>query len=145
MIVKIEKSPKTNKRYRVTVDNGKTYDFGLANGSTYLDHHDKKKRYNYWQRHLANKTEQKLLVNLVPSASLFSLTLLWGPSTKLDENITILNNLWKQKHGGSFLSTMRNIGHSLGKPFEKLPVNLNPFDLGYQAGLQIGDQLNKVV
>ncbi len=96
MIVKIQKSPKFQKRFRVTMDNGKTYDFGLKNGSTYLDHHNKTLRENYWKRHLANPTEKKLFEGLVPSPSLFSLALLWGNSTNLDENIQILNNLWKK-------------------------------------------------
>lgn len=98
MIEKIERSPKKHKRFRVTMDNGKTYDFGLDTGSTYIDHHDKIKRANYWKRHLANETEHKLFVNLVPSASILSLCILWGPSTSLEENIKILNDLWQGKY-----------------------------------------------
>ena len=44
MIIKIEPSPVERKRFRVTMDNGKTYDFGFLGGSTYIDHHDKKLR-----------------------------------------------------------------------------------------------------
>ena len=98
MIVGIEKSPVRHKRYRVTMDNGKKYDFGLDIGSTYIDHHDTTKRYHYWLRHLANPTENRLINNLVPSPSLFSAFLLWGDSTDLFTNIKMLNNLWKKKH-----------------------------------------------
>lgn len=100
MIVRIEESPKEFKRYRVIMDNGRTYDFGLRDGSTYLDHKDKKKRYNYLARHMANETEKKLITNLVPSASLFSALLLWGPYTSLRKNAEFLNGLWEKKHKG---------------------------------------------
>lgn len=98
MIVKITNSPKQYKRYRVFLDNDTHYDFGLKNGSTYIDHKDKVKRENYLKRHLANKTENDLIKNLVPSPSLFSAYLLWGPSTDLQTNINELNKLFKQKH-----------------------------------------------
>ena len=40
MIVKIQDSPIQYKRYRVWMDDGKHYDFGLDGGDTYIDHHD---------------------------------------------------------------------------------------------------------
>jgi hypothetical protein len=40
MITKIENSTKSNKRFKIAMDNGKTFDFGYKNGRTYLDHHD---------------------------------------------------------------------------------------------------------
>jgi hypothetical protein len=98
MIVDIKASPLKYKRFRVLMDNGKYYDFGLRNGSTYLDHKDEVKRRNYWLRHHGNYTEMVLIDNLVPSPSLFSAYLLWGPSTDLKENITYLNQLWYTKH-----------------------------------------------
>jgi hypothetical protein len=94
MIVNISPSKRINKRYQVLMDNGKTYDFGLKDGSTYLDHKDETLRKNYWLRHLGNNTEQKLIENLVPSPSLFSAYLLWGPYTNINKNISNLNNLW---------------------------------------------------
>lgn len=100
MIIKIEKSNVKHKRFKVTMDNGKTYNFGLDTGSTYIDHKDKTKRENYRKRHLANATEKKLIENLIPSASLFSMILLWGPHTNLEDNIKYLNNLWKNKYLG---------------------------------------------
>ena len=98
MIVKIIESPLRMKRFRVFLDNGKFYDFGLKGGQTFIDHKDEKKRENYLKRHLANKTEYQLITNLVPSASLFSAYLLWGIHSDLKKNIDYLNNLWVLKH-----------------------------------------------
>lgn len=44
MIVKIENSKKKNKKYMVTMSNGKTYSFGDINSETYINHKDKIKR-----------------------------------------------------------------------------------------------------
>lgn len=98
MIIKISKSPVKHKRFRVFMDTGKHYDFGLDVGQTYIDEGDKQKRIHYWKRHLGNPTEFTLITNLVPSASLFSAYLLWGETTDLMANINILNNLWYKKH-----------------------------------------------
>ena len=100
MIIKIEPSPVKRKRFRVTTDNGKTYDFGFLGGSTYIDHHDKKLRENYLKRHLANETERTLITNLVASPATLSSFLLWGRYTDLQKNINYLNGLWKKKHLG---------------------------------------------
>ena len=81
----------------MTLDNGQSYDFGLKGGKTYIDHHDKRLRANYWKRHLANRTEHERIKNLTPSPALFSAMLLWGDSTSLDRNIQILNRLLKIK------------------------------------------------
>jgi hypothetical protein len=96
MIVKVVSSPLKMKKYRATMDNGKTFDFGLNGSSTYLDHKDLLKRENYRKRHLGNKTEKQLINNLVPSASLLSYYLLWGETTDLQKNIKYLNSLWKK-------------------------------------------------
>lgn len=98
MIVDIKPSPVKYKRFRVFMDSGKTFDFGLKGGSTYIDHKDKTKRLNYIKRHYANSIERKLIDNLVPSPSLFSMFLLWGKYTNLYDNINYLNNLWAKKH-----------------------------------------------
>ena len=92
MIVEITDSKKPSKRFCVTMDNGKRFDFGLKNGSTYIDHHDKRLRTNYWKRHLANRTEHRLISDLIPSPALFSAMLLWGDSTSLNINIENLNH-----------------------------------------------------
>ena len=97
MIVKIENSPVKHKRYRIIMNDGKHYDFGLLGAETYLDHKDYNKRRAYWLRHYGNPVEKVLIDNLVPSPSLFSAYILWGSHTSLEKNIKELNNLWKYK------------------------------------------------
>ena len=98
MIVSISKSKVKNKRFCITMNDGKKYNFGLDTGSTYIDHHDKQIREAYRARHYSNDTEKKLIDNLVPSPSLFSYYILWGPSTSIEANVKHLNALWKKKH-----------------------------------------------
>ena len=95
-IIKIEPSIKKSKRFRVYLNNGDHYDFGLEKGSTYLDHHDALKRYNYFKTHYANEYEKHLIDNLIPSPSLFSMVLLWGKYTSIEKNVKILNKLWSK-------------------------------------------------
>jgi hypothetical protein len=111
MIIDIKNSPAKNKRYRVFLDTGKHYDFGLKDGHTYIDEGDVKKRTDYWQRHMANKKENNLVRNLVPSPALFSAMLLWGISTSLEENIKYLNHEWQVKKGKGIVGdTVKAIG-----------------------------------
>ena len=98
MIVEVADSPIQHKRFRVFLNNGETYDFGLKNGHTYIDHHDKTLRKNYWKRHFANETEKLLITKLIPSPSLFSALLLWGEYPTLEQNCIKLNKLFKIKH-----------------------------------------------
>lgn len=95
MITEIQRSPLQFKRFRVFLDDGRHYDFGLKGGSTYLEHRDKLKRMAYWKRHYGNPVEKDLIDNLVPSPALFSAYLLWGSHTDLGKNILELNSLWK--------------------------------------------------
>lgn len=100
MIVDIRPSPVKNKRYRATIlkEDGKKefIDFGFSEGTTYIDNiRTKQERHNYLVRHLANPVEKKLIENLIPSPSLLSATLLWGPSKSLEKNVNTLNKLWK--------------------------------------------------
>jgi hypothetical protein len=92
MIVSILPSPLKHKRFRVILNNGKHYDFGLDIGRTYIDHHDEVKRKNYWSRHYVGQ-EKKLIDNLTPSPALFSAYILWGNDTDLYENIDELNKV----------------------------------------------------
>ena len=92
----LEDSPKKNKRYRVTMTDGKFYDFGLKNAVTYLENKDPIKRTNYLKRHMGNETEKYLIENYIPSPSLFSAMLLWGYSTDLDKNIKFLNSAFRK-------------------------------------------------
>lgn len=103
MIISLIASPRIKKRFRAVFADGKEIDFGLKGGQTYIDHKNRDKKLNYWRRHWANKTERKLIQNLVPSPALLSAMLLWGGSTDLDRNIQTLNNLWRVKHGLKFM------------------------------------------
>ena len=98
MIVSISPSEVKHKRFAIIMDAGKKYNFGLDTGSTYIDHHDKQIRDAYKARHYANGIEKELNDNLVPSPSLFSWYILWGPYTNIEKNVRHLNALWKNKH-----------------------------------------------
>ena len=93
MIVEITNSKKPSKRFSIRLGNGKTFYFGLKNGSTYIDHRDKRMRANYRKMNLANRIEYRLISELIPSPALFSAMLLWGDSTSLSKNIQNLNHL----------------------------------------------------
>ena len=98
MIVSISKSKVQHNIFVITMNDGKKYNFGLDTGSTYIDHHDKQIREAYKARHYANGIEQKLIDNLVPSPSLFTWFILWGPYTNIEKNVRHLNALWENKH-----------------------------------------------
>jgi len=95
-IIKLINSPRKNKRFRVFLDNGEHYDFGLDTGSTYIDHREKEKRENYRARHMGNLSEKYLIENLIPSPALFSYWLLWGDSVLLEQNLKNLNKMFKK-------------------------------------------------
>jgi len=97
-IVDLMNSNKDNKRYKVILNNGKSYDFGLKGASTFLEHHDPKKRSAYWARHFKNPLEQHLIASLTPSPALFSASLLWGPYTDIHKNIKHLNEIFKKEN-----------------------------------------------
>jgi hypothetical protein len=94
-IVSIKNSPIKTKRFRITLDNNKHYDFGLKTGQTYIDHKDKIKRHNYQVRHYNLKKEQPYIQNLIPSPALFSYYILWGETSDIMKNIKLLNKLFK--------------------------------------------------
>jgi hypothetical protein len=97
-IIKIEKSPIKHKRFRVFLDNKKHYDFGLDTGDTFIDHHNYIKRNAYIARHFANTLEKNLIINHVPSPALFSMYLLWGKYPDLQQNIDLLNSIFRKKY-----------------------------------------------
>jgi len=97
-IIYITESPRLFKKYRVYLNDGSYYDFGLDKSQTYLDHHDNTIRQNYRARHLANSKEKELIESLTPSSSLFSYMLLWGDHTDLIKNIENLNSLFINKY-----------------------------------------------
>ena len=88
--MKIEKSTRTGKRFKITFANGKTVHFGQQGGQTYTDHGDKAKREAYLARH--KKRENW---NDPYSAGSLSRYLLWGDSTSLDSN----HNAFMKKFG----------------------------------------------
>jgi hypothetical protein len=91
-IIKIKQSPIKHKRLRAYLEDGSFIDFGLFGASTYVDHHDIKKRYNYWARHYANKTERHLIDNMIMSPSLLSAYILWGAYPSIQKNVEWLNH-----------------------------------------------------
>ena len=93
MIVDVKPSPLKTKRFRATLDSGKTVDFGLKGGSTYIDHHSLILRDAYRKRHLGNDTEKRLINQLTFSPALCSYYLLWGPYKTLKANLAHLNRL----------------------------------------------------
>jgi hypothetical protein len=95
-IVDIINSDREKKRYKVVLNNGKSYDFGLKGASTYIDHHNEQKRANYLKRHIASPLEQNLISNLVPSPALFAAALLWGPYETIEANINHLNKAFEK-------------------------------------------------
>jgi hypothetical protein len=70
-IQEILPSERKNKRLKALMTNGTEIHFGMKNGFTFVDEQDKLKRYNYHARHMANKTEKKLITSLTPSPALF--------------------------------------------------------------------------
>jgi hypothetical protein len=99
-ILELVCSKKPLKRFHIKVREGdkiKKFDFGLRGGETYIDHHDNNKRENYRKRHLANKKENQLINNLIPSASLFAYKLLWGDSTDVFNNLIDLQAEFNKK------------------------------------------------
>ena len=77
--MELYESNRKNKRF-VAIINGKKYHFGLKNGSTYIDHKDKKKRENYIKRHEVRENWNEV------NAGSLSRYLLWN-STSLEKNI----------------------------------------------------------
>jgi len=103
MITDIRPSPLKNKRYRATIKmhdgSEKKIDFGLKDGVTYIDNmRTNQEKRNFISRHLGNPREKKLIENLIPSPSLLSVYLLWGPSKSLETNVKELNKLFKEKY-----------------------------------------------
>ena len=95
-IINIKMSMRKDKRFKLTMNNGHTYHFGLDSGSTYIDHKDKKKRDAYRKRHYGNDFERLLIDHYTPSPATFSYYLLWGEHTDLNKNIDDLNKKLKK-------------------------------------------------
>ena len=102
-IISIENSNYKNKRFKSDVVNYKnnkimTFNFGLKDASTYIDHKDKIKRYNYFLRHYNNPLEKNLIDNLIMSNSVLSLFILWGKYDNINDNIVYYNDYISKKN-----------------------------------------------
>ena len=89
MLKDIYKSNRKNKRFVAIFENGKKIHFGLNGGSTYIDHHDNKKRFNYLKLHEVNEDW-----NDPYKAGTLSAYLLWGNHRTLKENIREFNKVF---------------------------------------------------
>ena len=76
----LKKSSRKGKRFMAII-NEKKYHFGLENGSTYIDHHDKTKRDNYIKRHSARENWNEI------NPGSLSRFILWGEHTKIEKNV----------------------------------------------------------
>lgn len=108
VIKKIVPSPRKNKRFVAVVEDLKNkitklihfgFKLGRRVGKTFLDGASEDDRENYRLRHWTEK-ERPLIEGLIPSPSLFSWYLLWGPSNSLSYNVEYLNRLFQKKELG---------------------------------------------
>ncbi len=77
----IVKSTRKDKRLEAIFKDGSSIHFGAKNGSTYIDHGDKKKRENYIKRHKVNEDWDTV------NAGSLSRYILWGDSPDIGKNI----------------------------------------------------------
>ncbi len=93
----LRKSDRKDKRFVLTIflndDEYQSIHFGSKHGSTYIDHGDKNKRFNYINRHKALGTED--WSRLTPAA--LSKFLLWGRHTDLQDNVVDLEKMFDLK------------------------------------------------
>lgn len=86
-LLRVVKSPKTDKKYRAVFvgESGreKNVDFGAAGMEDYTQHHDKERRERYRARH-----KKDLETDDPTRAGYLSYYLLWGDSTSLDQNLS---------------------------------------------------------
>jgi len=78
----IVNSKSKNKRFTAVFSDGSRFDFGLKNGSTYIDGmRTKQERDNYIKRHKVNENWNKI------NAGSLSRYILWGDSKDINVNI----------------------------------------------------------
>lgn len=82
----IVKSTRKDKRLEAIFKDGSSIHFGAKNGSTYIDHGDKKKRENYIKRHKVNEDWDTV------NAGSLSRFILWGDSNNIGKNILDYKN-----------------------------------------------------
>jgi hypothetical protein len=88
----IKPSTRKDKRFMAIFDDKNKVHFGLKDGETYIDHHDKKKREDYIKRHQVNEDWSNPY-----SAGALSRYLLWGKSTDLNTNINKFKSMYNIK------------------------------------------------
>ena len=86
MIVSVEKSDRKNKRFVAHFKNGKKTHFGYEGGSTYIDHHDEKKREAYRARHAKDLNTKDPY-----RAGYLAYELLWGNEKDLKSAVRAYN------------------------------------------------------
>jgi len=89
MLLEVVKSNRKYKRYMAIFSDGKKSHFGLDTGSTYIDHHDIIKRFNYLKCHEVNEEW-----NDPYKASTLSAYLTWGNHKTLKDNIKEFNKVF---------------------------------------------------
>ena len=89
MLLEVVKSNRKNKRYMAIFSDGNKSHFGLDTGSTYIDHHDIIKRFNYLKRHEVNEEW-----NDPYKAGTLAAHLLWGNHKTLKDNIKEFNKVF---------------------------------------------------
>ncbi len=89
MLINVIPSNRINKKYKAIFSNNKVVHFGSKFGSTYLDHKDIYKRFNYLKRHEVNEDWMDPY-----SAGALSAYLLWGNNTNLSKNIYDFNKVF---------------------------------------------------
>jgi len=83
----IKPSTRKDKRFMAIFKNGTITHFGAKNGSTYVDHKDKKKKEAYLARHSKNNENWKDPY----SAGALSRWILWGDYSLIDGNVADYN------------------------------------------------------
>jgi len=89
-IINIEKSPLSNRRYRIYLLNGKHYDIGLNECKYYIDHGDKKLRELHYG--LFNKYTKHICSQLISGRILYETFILNGCTTDIIKNVNFYNN-----------------------------------------------------
>jgi hypothetical protein len=91
-ILDVVPSHRKDKKFKAVISDGREIHFGLKGSVTYIDGASSDKRNAYLKRHLANKTENNLISNLIMSPSLLSAYILWN-TNDIAKNINILNTM----------------------------------------------------
>ena len=89
MLLDVVKSNRKNKRFMAIFLNGTKIHFGLKGGSTYIDHHDILKRFNYLKRHEVNENWDDPYTPATLSAYLT-----WGNNKTLIDNMKEFNKVF---------------------------------------------------